>query len=147
MGFNRGNSDESFANRSIYILSIYKNSLETERPDRTSRAEPSRAERKPVKEITNYYRRRFIEKNWFVLGIAEGDPYRGSLGGLHSGPSLRHIEVYELSTPGFATRTLQFPDGVLVRSHTNMLFRRRLSIETDLCNRGKKNFPLFSFIR
>lgn len=66
-------------------------------------------ERKAVKEITNYYRRRFIEKNWFVLGIAEGDPYRGSLEAPHSGPSLRRIEVYELSMPWFQRReTLQF---------------------------------------
>lgn len=64
---------------------------------------------KPVKEITNYYRRRFIEKNWFVLGIAEGDPYRGSLEAPHSGPSLRRIEVYELLTPGFQTRTFAVP--------------------------------------
>lgn len=62
-----------------------------------------------MKEITNYYRRRFIEKNWFVLGIAEGDPYRGSLEAPHSGPSLRRIEVYELSMPWFQRReTLQF---------------------------------------
>lgn len=72
-----------------------------------------------MKEITNYYRRRFIEKNWFVLGMAEGgDPYRGSLGAPRSGPSLRRIEVYELSTL-FATRTLQFPDAVLVHCHAN----------------------------
>lgn len=74
---------------------------------------------KSVKEITNYYRRRFIEKNWFVLGIAEGDPYRGSLEAPYSGPSLRHIEVYELSMLWFQTRTLQFPRCAPIHRYIN----------------------------
>ena len=41
--------------------------------------------------------------------LREGDPYRGSLEAPHSGPSLRRIEVYELSMPWFQRReTFQF---------------------------------------
>lgn len=99
---------------------------------------------KPVKEITNYYRRRFIEKNWFVLGIAEGDPYRGSLEAPHSGPSLRRIEVYELSMPWFQRReTLQFlPGFVSVRTNTTVSSRWKLILTTNISYFSFEKFPL-----
>lgn len=98
----------------------------------------------PVKEITNYYRRRFIEKNWFVLGIAEGDPYRGSLEAPHSGPSLRRIEVYELSMPWFQRReTLQFlPGFVSVRTNTTVSSRWKLILTTNISYFSFEKFPL-----
>lgn len=103
-------------------------------------------EAKAVKEITNYYRRRFIEKNWFVLGIAEGDPYRGSLEGPHSGPSLRRIEVYELSMPWFQRReTLQFLSVSVHRwhEHERTVSSVFLRMETDSYDGHDKYFLIF----
>lgn len=103
-------------------------------------------EAKAVKEITNYYRRRFIEKNWFVLGIAEGDPYRDSLEGPHSGPSLRRIEVYELSMPWFQRReTLQFLSVSVHRwhEHERTVSSVFLRMETDSYDGHDKYFLIF----